>query len=507
MDMSISHLVLGLVVLTGGPTTEPEPQDTDSDTDPVPSTPPGPELPWTPEVVQLTPGSATVERISTVSTASAAPLAPADIVAVQGDEVHRFDPFGMGGVFAYDVAPVLAVAAWGATDDALLIATTEGLVSWDGGLVDNDYDALVDGVTDVLALPSGLWMDTADGLRVVRDDDLLTVAIEGVAARGFARGAAGDANQIPVVWTAADDRVVAVNFTDDGLVPFEVKTLFGPVDDIAATATGRVFAIAEGWLVERRAENVWVRLDIGEAARELAGNTGGDEVWVRTDTQWIHIGADGFTATDVPVGLTGSLANARADAHGRLITSAEAGPDAGVSRWAVGRPLLLLDVPTDNVLTATDIRVVPTAPDLAPTLTLEATAVTGEVVDLPVEDFVATLDPEVLTPGPWTLEATADYGSEVSTQTATIVMGADFVPTWPDHIEPIYQSQCTPCHAGDQGIIGLATESDWVQYIDVGSDPDSAGILERVLNDNMPSDTRVLTDTEKFLVSAWRDTL
>ncbi len=505
--MWISRLI-GLGLLAGCPAPEPAPQDTDTPSDPPTQPIPTPEIPWTPQVVEVTGGSATVERLSPDPTTSAAPLFPADIVAVQGDEARIFDPFGVAELFAFDVPPVLAAARWGATEDALLLATDEGLVTWDGGLVDNDLDALVSGVTDVLALQSGLWLDTADGLMVVRGDDLLTVTIEGTAAQGFARGAAGVAGQIPVIWTTAGDQVVGVNFTDAGLVPFESKTLFDPPTDIAATADGRVLAIAGGWLVERRGENDWVRLDIGEAARDVTGNHGGSDIWVRTDTRWLYAGPDGFVETDVPVELTTTTANARADAHGRLITSAFDGPDVGVSRWAVGRPLLLLDVPTDNVLTATDLRVVPTAPDLEPTLSVEATAVTGETATLSVEEYVVTLDPEVLVAGPWTLEATADYGNgEVSTAIATVVMGADFTPTWPDHIEPIYQTQCTPCHAGDQGIIGLSTEDAWVQYIDVGSDPDSAGILERVVNDNMPSDTRVLTDTEKFLITAWRDTL
>jgi len=462
----------------------PEPQEPTDTQDPPTVIPP---VPWQPTVVEVGSASANPEPISDLPTRGAAPIEPAEVLAIQGDEVQLYDALGAPELLAYDVAPLLAATWW---EESLLLATEAGLVSWNNGLVPTELDSMVSGVTDLITLRSGLWMDTPNGLFVLRSGELLAVTVDGAPAQRFARGSA---SLVPVIWTTAGDQVVAMNFTDAGLTPFESFTMFGPVQDVAATRTGRAFALVEGWLVERQSNTEWTRLDLGEPVRELRGRRGADSIWARTDTAWIHIGAS-FEATDVPLDV-----DVTEDRFGRLLTSG----DTGVVRYAVGYPLLLLDLPTENIVTAARIRVIPSSPALDPTLSLTATSVTGDTVDLPVEDYLVTLDPDVLSAGPWTLDAQAEYADETATASATVVIGADFVPTWPDHIQPIYETQCTPCHDGSLDILVLETEPAWRTYLHEGSTPGSPGILERINTDNMPSDTRVLSATEKFLVAEW----
>jgi hypothetical protein len=475
--------VLGLMVAcVEEPTPVVEPP---SPTTPAPVSPP--PTPWSPMIVETSPVTTTRELVAAGVT-SVAPLGAADLVVVREDRVERLTAVGEAELWGFALPPVRAAAPWGT---ATLIATEDGLVTWDQGFVPTALDGLVEDVTALQALRSGLWLDSATGLKVWRDGVLQGVTVEGRATTGMARGRAEGA---PVIWTADGASAVAVNFTDAGLTAYEAMAFFGPVDAVATDGLGDAFALVDGWLVARTARNTWTRLDFGSPVREVLGHAGADRVWARTDAAWLVWDGSSWRSTDVPTDVRGSL-----DALGRLV----AVTDAGVERFGLGRPVLLVGLPEDDVLAAATVDVVVTLPELAPVVTVTATGLDGTPVDLPVTDGQFVLDPEVLADGLWSLTVTADYGDDQASTTATVNMGAAFAPTWPDHVRPIYESSCRPCHEPGQAVVALDTEAAWIALLDVGTSPDSAGILDRVRIDNMPSDERVVAPLDKALLEIW----
>lgn len=448
--------------------------------------------PWAPMVVEAPAVTTFVETLVDVPVRSAVPLGPADLVVVQNDRVERLDAVGSTMLWGFALPQLRAAAPWG---PSTLLATADGLVTYDAGFVPTELDDVVDDVTELLALRSGLWMQTATGLMVWREGSVQAVRVGEVHATGMARGQAGVA---PVVWTHADTQVVAVNFTNEGLVPYEAATLFGTVDDLAADAAGNAFAVVDGWLVERTRTDEWTRLDVGSPVRELLGHDGGPTVWARTDDSWLARTPEGWRTTDVPIDRRGTL-----DTLGRLVTRTE----AGVERYSLDRPVLLLGLPDANLVAPTEILIAPAVRATSPTLSVTATGLDGVPVTVPVEEGSFVLDPELLGDGLWSIEVTADYGDGTATLTVDVTLGADFIPTWTDHIEPLYASQCTPCHEGGQGVVALDTEASWIQFLDVGTSPTSAGILDRVAIDNMPSDARIVSPIEKALLRRWAESL
>ena len=291
--------------------------------------------------------------------------------------------------------------------------------------------------------------------------------------------------------------MVAVNFTGDGLTAFASERLFGPVDAVATDDAGSVFALAEGWVVHRQADGAWQRLDLGSPVRQLLGSTGDAVVGARPDAGWLAHTDSTWFRTDVPPAARGSV-----DGFGRLVTL-QAG---SVVRYGLTRPLLLLGLPDDNIVAPVTVHIAPSARELQPALSVEATGVDGVPRPLVVTDGAFVLDPAALGDGLWSLSVRADYGSEVSSLSATVTLGAAFVPTWPEHIRPIYESSCRPCHEPGAAIVALDTEAAWSALLDEGTAPNSPGILARVRSDNMPSDQRVVSPTDKALLELWAET-
>ena len=449
----------------------------------------GPPSSWPAVPIAPVERAAYTESVSARPALSVATVAPADLVTVHGAEVTLLDPLGAEALLARDLGPVHGAAWW---DGDLLLTTASGVVRT-GERLDPALDtalAELTGATELLPLASGLWIAADAGLHVLRDGEVLAVTVAGTPTRHFA---SSTLDQRPVIWTAVGSRAVAVELVDGVLESLEPFELFGPIDALAATADGRVLALVDGWIVERTTGGSWWRLDVGEPVLELHGGRGTDGIWVRTEGRWLYY-ADDVYATDVPLTDPGVE-----DDHGRLVTYGA----GGVVRYSVDRPLVLDDVPTSGVVGATEVRVVPTQRDLEPQLAVVATPLVGSSVQLPVVDHGVTVDPAVLGAGPWSLDATATYADGTERASAVFVVGADFVPTWGDHVQPIFQRRCTPCHEGNQGILQLTQESQWIDHLLQGSRPGSDGILDRVGRGNMPPNGRPLTELELFVLRAW----
>ena len=373
-----------------------------------------------------------------------------------------------------------------ATTEGLWVVLDDELHLYDSVLAPADWPSLNGPITSMHPDGPRLWI-RAGGL-FVREEGVITelrldgAAITSEAVTGARLGGAA------VAWVIQEDVLVAL---DSAGVVLEGFTPGARIDGVAADRTGAVWCTSEGWLFVREGTDDWAQVQLDGPAWRLLAHPTGEGVWVESDGQWFFVGPD--ERVIVQADRMGPDTALYPDSLGRIgLVDAD-----GLHRLTIRRPVEVLGPPEGTWIEwSTEVGVLPTAADEVTGLTLSLWDADNTEVPLELDDQgTAVLDPLGLRFGGWTLRANATYeGLPDGTGELNVNLSAAGGATWSEHILPIYEADCSVCHAGGTETV-LDSPEAWEASIGL--------ILDKVITGEMPLGGTPLTDEEIALIQAW----
>jgi hypothetical protein len=381
----------------------------------------------------------------------------------------------------------------------LLISGSEGLfLATEGGFISSPLNEALPDLSPSALYARGdgddldLWIVSPEQLLLWRSGsvyDLQPAGLAGGALEVTWGSLAGD----QALWVGAGDSLYAL-VEEEGSFMAYPRTGDFAVSGLAVDAYGTLWAASDGDLWGRWPDSTEDVLELPFTTLDVAASADSGETWIATDDGlWLH---DAGIFRPVDGAPPGALLGV--DPVGRALIAGE----DGLSRLSAGRPLLFLGV-TDGTELA-DLSTLHLLPTITESFVGLTALLDGEPVTLDEDSgWSLQLDPDLLSDGAHELQASADYGDDEPVTASLFFSVGEFIPpTWSAHIEPLFQLECALCHQATAGATSaggghpIDTLAAWQTEID--------GILEAVIDEQMPLNRPPLDDDQVGLIEDWR---
>ena len=437
-----------------------------------------------------------MEELLTGDVRWATALPNLDVLAQMDGIIYRIDGESRRSEAIYgDPGDVHAAAQL--ADGTVLISGTEGLwVAQHTELTPSPLSSALEALSpkQMLAAPDGsLWLAAESGLFIWRDEALFSVGASGYSTSEatLAWGPDPAGGESDGLWVASGPdlyflRPQGASFNAEYVATGEA------VSGVSVDGHQVVWAIIDGFLHRRDAAGNWDWLQLPGDLADAAAAGGINSTWLSTLTELWNYSGDGWSST----GLFGQLHDS--DGVGRALVTT----DEGLMRVWSGRPLLLFGVDDGQKLEfAQNVELV-SAPAAATPRSYEV-EVDGAPLTLELgERTLVELDPINFADGPHELVARAHYRNGVTAEASVFFTVGEFeAPTWTDHIQPIHQTYCTPCHDPSGSAHLMYTASVWQAEIEQILNSVESGAMP--LNNETSPTIDAVSLAEIQMIRAW----
>ena len=250
------------------------------------------------------------------------------------------------------------------------------------------------------------------------------------------------------------------------------------VDALSVDRDGRLWFVEDQTLQVYTSTGETIEYDLGENIHSVMG----PDIWIQGSQHAFHHRNGIFSRLSLPAGEWLAV-----DERGRLIQRGS----GEVLRNSINRPVVVAGL-SNPLLVQETVRLLPSAPQ---SVTALRVWLDGVELEVSVDPWTVTLDPEILSQGAYTLRVycTSTLGNTVDTN--TIWVGELPEVVWTE-IETLSQDNCLACHGGDT-LTDLRTKDDWIFHID--------SIIEEVSTQEMPLGGPYLSDEEIVLIRGWKE--
>jgi hypothetical protein len=368
------------------------------------------------------------------------------------------------------------------SDQGLLLATDEGLLSWTEILSPSTLG--LDGVRQLGWQGQSLYLGGPGGLRRWKFGEIEELQGEAALTGPFATG--GLLGGAPVLWASGEGELLALG-EPDWTVWDQLQT-DSPPEALAVDRSGAVVVALDG-LVLRGVEGKWKAWQLPSRVERVLAHPDANGVYLAAVDALYWMNGEEFSALTVPEGVFMPEGAAAVDQRGGLLMRGH----AGVIRIEVEHSVGIVGIHSGEELAGTRlVTLLASEPEA-----LKSLSATVDGADVLVTENTVLLDPAGLTVGqPHDLQVKGRWGEEEAEVLLQFGVALPDTATWSEHIRPLYQDHCEKCHGGSTETI-LRERQDWIDEIDP--------ILDEVRAARMPLGGPALTATQIALIQVWKD--
>jgi len=262
-----------------------------------------------------------------------------------------------------------------------------------------------------------------------------------------------------------------------GDAPTVISAWYAPVDSMDVDADGNLWVVSEGELYRKNGDDEPIQVVMPEPIRHVMGPT----IWMQGDTSTYRF--ESGTIEEFPLVSEGLFG---VDAYGRLLQLHE----GQLLRHSVGRPVVVTGL-SDSVTVSETSTLLPSDPD---SLTALSVWVDDVALDLQVDPYQVTVDPETLAEGEHRLRFFTESEKGDHLAEVPVWVGELATVEWPE-VEALSEEHCARCHGGET-LTDLSTADGWEHHIE--------RIIEVVTDQDMPLGGPYLSDEEITVIRAWK---